>query len=283
MTQRARTLRTSCLPAKARLARRPARIKDIRDGASRTIAVVEAQRDVPWTKPEDIEIDPDETKPLPKFGFGRTDGLFGFTMADGSVHSGVNSVDPKVLRLLFTIADGQVVPEEFWMQDVLGRPNPAPQPQSSGTQPAAAGGVGTRGLLQGIEARRESGRQVLSLNNAKQLSLALLMYETTHRQLPSAVVMGKDGKTPHSWRVEILPYLEQQALYNQYRLDEPWDSENNRKLLDKMPSVYLDPSDNRNSTNASYFMPTGKGTIGESLGKKFRDLTDGFEQHDSDR
>src|SRR4029078_916180 len=94
------------------------------------------------------------------------------------------------------------------------------------TEKAAANrsGLTQNEMLKAIEAERESGRQALSLNNAKQLSLALLTYETPHRQLPSAVVMGKDGKTPHSWRVEILPYLEQQALYNQYRLDEPWDS-----------------------------------------------------------
>jgi hypothetical protein len=38
--------------------------------------------------------------------------------------------------------------------------------------------------------------------------------------------------------VALLPYVEQQALYNQFKLDEPWDSENNKKLIEKMPKLY---------------------------------------------
>jgi len=56
--------------------------------------------------------------------------------------------------------------------------------------------------------------------------------------------MGPDGKTPHSWRVEILPFLDQQPLYDSYRMDEPWDSEHNLKIAQKQVSVFHDPSDN---------------------------------------
>ncbi|MCI0681104.1 MAG: DUF1559 domain-containing protein [Gemmataceae bacterium] len=76
-----------------------------------------------------------------------------------------------------------------------------------------------------------------------------------HGRLPPPVIMGKDGegKIPHSWRVEILPYLGQQALYNEYRFDEPWDSQGNRRLLARMPVVFRAPLDQRDSTHASYF------------------------------
>ena len=66
---------------------------------------------------------------------------------------------------------------------------------------------------------------------------------------------------PYSWRVAILPYLEQNALYKQYDFDEPWDGPNNRKLLDKMPAVYSYPGldgSPASRTNTAYFVFTGE-------------------------
>jgi hypothetical protein len=54
-------------------------------------------------------------------------------------------------------------------------------------------------------------------------------------------VYGPDGTPLHSWRVLILPYLEDRGLYEQFRLDEPWDSPHNLGLLDRMPSAYAPP------------------------------------------
>ena len=51
----------------------------------------------------------------------------------------------------------------------------------------------------------------------------------------------KDGKTLLSWRVDILPFIEQDTLYKEFHLDEPWDSEHNKKLLAKMPKVFRAP------------------------------------------
>ena len=79
-----------------------------------------------------------------------------------------------------------------------------------------------------------------------------------------------------SWRVAILPYIEPESLYKEFHLDEPWDSEHNKALIEKMPAVFRDPHEPENSTNASYFMPTGKGTIGgKKGGVKSRNITDG--------
>jgi hypothetical protein len=60
-------------------------------------------------------------------------------------------------------------------------------------------------------------------------------------KLPPAIVYGKDRRPLLSWRVLLLPYLEQQELYNKFKLDEPWDSPNNLPLLDQMPLVYALP------------------------------------------
>jgi hypothetical protein len=67
-------------------------------------------------------------------------------------------------------------------------------------------------------------------------------YNQEHGHLPPAVVYGKDGKPLHSWRVLLLPYVDQENLYKQFKLDEPWDSPHNIKLLPQMPGVYAVPS-----------------------------------------
>lgn len=56
---------------------------------------------------------------------------------------------------------------------------------------------------------------------------------------------GPDGTPLHSWRVLILPYIEQQKLYDEFRLAEPWDSPHNIRLLDRMPSTYAPPQGKR--------------------------------------
>lgn len=78
--------------------------------------------------------------------------------------------------------------------------------------------------------------------NLKRLALAIHNYADTNQgQLPLAATVGKNGKALLSWRVELLPYLGEQALYNQFKRDEPWDSPHNKKLLGKMPAIYAPP------------------------------------------
>lgn len=74
-------------------------------------------------------------------------------------------------------------------------------------------------------------------NNLKQIALAWHNYEAANTNLPSNEQDAK-GKALLSWRVQILPYIEEDHLYRQFKLDEPWDSEHNKKLIDKMPKLY---------------------------------------------
>jgi hypothetical protein len=55
-------------------------------------------------------------------------------------------------------------------------------------------------------------------------------------------VCGPDGTPLLSWRVLVLPYLGQEELFAQFRLTEPWDSDHNVRLLDRMPSTYAPPA-----------------------------------------
>lgn len=71
--------------------------------------------------------------------------------------------------------------------------------------------------------------------------MAFFNYEDAHGHLPPAAVCGPNGQPLLSWRVLLLPYIEGDELYKQFHLDEPWDSEHNRPLLDRMPRSYAAP------------------------------------------
>jgi hypothetical protein len=77
-----------------------------------------------------------------------------------------------------------------------------------------------------------------SQNNLKQIGLALLNFHDTNMRLPPPAICDPDGKPLLSWRVAILPFIEQDPLYREFKLNEPWDSPHNMKLLEKMPKVY---------------------------------------------
>jgi hypothetical protein len=71
--------------------------------------------------------------------------------------------------------------------------------------------------------------------------MAMHRYQDEHGRLPPAVVCGADGTPLYSWRVLLLPYIGERELYNEFRLDEPWDSPHNIKLLPRMPALYAPP------------------------------------------
>jgi beta-lactamase regulating signal transducer with metallopeptidase domain len=120
----------------------------------------------------------------------------------------------------------------------------------------------------------ERSRQ--AMNNLKMLALAMHNYHDKHKHFPPAVVMGPDGKTPHSWRVELLPFLDAEKLFREYRENEPWDSPINAKVLRHMPDVFRSPFDAANSTDSSYYVFTGPGTIFDGPnGTPISSITDG--------
>jgi hypothetical protein len=72
----------------------------------------------------------------------------------------------------------------------------------------------------------------------KELAWAMFKYDEKHGRLPPAAVYGKDGAPLLSWRVILLPYLEQEDLFRQFKLDEPWDGPHNIQLLPRIPYSY---------------------------------------------
>ncbi len=97
-------------------------------------------------------------------------------------------------------------------------------------------------LLPAVQASREAARRMSSSNNLKQIGLAMHNYHATYNHFPPAAITSANGEPLLSWRVALLPFMEEMELYNQFRLDEPWNSEHNIKLMDKMPRVFSDSS-----------------------------------------
>ena len=106
----------------------------------------------------------------------------------------------------------------------------------------ATSGVLVALLLPAVQSARAAARRAQSMNNLKQLALAMHNYHDTFRHFPAAYNSDVEGKPLLSWRVHLLPFLEQRILYEQFRLDEPWDSPHNRQLIAQMPDVFRSPS-----------------------------------------
>jgi RNA polymerase sigma factor (sigma-70 family) len=120
-------------------------------------------------------------------------------------------------------------------------------------------------------------RRAKSQNNLKQIGLAMHNYHDVNGRFPPPAIYSKDGKPLLSWRVAILPYLDQDNLFKQFKLDEPWDSQHNKGVAAAIPGVYLPVGAMLKPANQTYYQVfVGKGAAFE-VGKGFRlaDFTDG--------
>jgi Protein of unknown function (DUF1559) len=117
-----------------------------------------------------------------------------------------------------------------------------------------------------------------SKDQLRKLGQAMLDHHRKTGRFPAAAIHGADGKPLLSWRVALLPYLGQGELYKKFHLDEPWDSDHNRKLVQSMPEVFQSGrGDDAPTTTCQVFV--GKGTAFEGKkGKRLRDFKDGPEQ-----
>jgi len=141
----------------------------------------------------------------------------------------------------------------------------------------ATSGVMVALLLPAVQAAREAARRVQGMNSLKSIALAMYNCHDATGRFPAAASFDADGKPLLSWRVHILPYIEEEALYKEFHLDEPWDSEHNRKLIPRMPRTYAsanNPEAAKGMTN--YVVLVGEDTVfGSRTGTRFRDITDG--------
>src|SRR5262245_56694282 len=126
-----------------------------------------------------------------------------------------------------------------------------------------------------ITAAREAARKSQCLNNLRQIGLAMHNSHDMAGKFPDTAIRDASGKPLLSWRVAILPLLGENALYEQFKLDQPWDSEHNKKLIEQLPQVYACPSKFENG-KTSYLLVVGPGSVFENgQGRKLADIADG--------
>jgi hypothetical protein len=130
-------------------------------------------------------------------------------------------------------------------------------------------GVGVALLLPAVQQARTAARRSQDKNNLKQIALAFHNFHDTYQRFPAAASVDAKGKKLLSWRVYLLPFLEQSPLYEQFHLNEPWDSEHNKKLIEQMPEIYASPHDPELAAKGKtrYVVARGKGTMFEGDGK----------------
>lgn len=114
-------------------------------------------------------------------------------------------------------------------------------------------------LFPAVQSVRNAANRAKSLNNLKQIGLAYHNYHDSFQQCP-APIASTNGEPILSWRVSCLPYIEEDARYRQFQLNESWDSPQNRRLLDPVPRAYKDPFLG-SGTDTSYRTFVGPGTL----------------------
>ena len=128
----------------------------------------------------------------------------------------------------------------------------------------------------------EASGRMKAQNNLKQIGLSLLNYSDSNGSNIPVLGIGANGapirnatdKPLLSWRVAILPYIEEGALYKEFKLNEPWDSVHNKKLLEKMPKIFASVEKPGKAGFTHLQMIVGPG--GMPLGARFpASITDG--------
>lgn len=135
-------------------------------------------------------------------------------------------------------------------------------------------------------AYREAARRSTSKNNLKQIGLAMHNYHDTFRQFPIGATVDPKGKPLHGWVARVLPYLDQQELYQQIDFNQPWTADVNRKPFETMLPVLLDPglkslydSSRENGSAVPDYQPAhyaaNQRLLGVNGGLRIRDIGDG--------
>jgi prepilin-type processing-associated H-X9-DG protein len=135
-------------------------------------------------------------------------------------------------------------------------------------------------IMPALRAVRERARRAVCPNNLKQIGLAMHNYHDRHGCFPAAATFDDRGRPLLSWRVTILPFMEEDALYREFHLNEPWYSPHNRTLLGKMPAAFACPlNEGRKgwAEMSTYQVIIGPQTMftGGTAGVRLADVTDG--------
>jgi hypothetical protein len=129
-------------------------------------------------------------------------------------------------------------------------------------------------VLPSVAKVRSAANRAKSANNLKQIALAWHNYASTYQGKVPEPISSAGGQPILSWRVAILPYVEQDLLYRRFDLQQPWDSPQNNMLLSSRPMTYadpfLEPQPTTTGTTTTYRTFVGPGTLFSEPGNRAR-------------
>ena len=225
----------------------------LRDSPAGTIMIVvtAADKAVPWTQPDDLAFIPQ----APAEPLGKVETIE-CVMADSRLVSLPSSMTASDLAGLITPAGAEVVDVEKYRVEVKTILTPE---------------------MQAAMAKLKERRDVMG--RLKGIGGAMRSYHDTFNTYPvtrQPAYYQESGQPKLSWRVHLLPFLEQKELFDKFKLDEPWDSPNNLPLLQKMPPILGDISDKPGETRTRFVVVRGKGALFDgNQPPKRRTATDG--------
>lgn len=202
-------------------------VNRISDGTANTLLAIEAAEPVEWTNPADLPFPHTEGKsadPLPKFG-GVFDGGFHVLAIDGSVWLQPTNTTPADLRAFITPTGQDKISEAFYNATPKPKPLPKRVPRVLAQIPAEL---------------PDASARTAAVENYRTVLRAMHAFAAKNRWSAPAGFRGPNAPGL-SWRVQLLPYLGEEELYKQFKLNEPWDSDANKPLIGKMPRVFSTP------------------------------------------
>jgi len=93
-------------------------------------------------------------------------------------------------------------------------------------------------LFPAVQAARTAVQRMSDSNNLKQVGLAFHNYASSYQSFPPPAITDAGGRPLFSWRVSVLPYLENQAIFDSIQFDQPWDSPENATLQQVSIAAY---------------------------------------------
>jgi predicted Zn finger-like uncharacterized protein len=192
-----------------------------------------------------------------------------------------NQVDPMLNSLRLSKSGGAVtlsvtIPQSDAFTQAMrsasgfARPRPG-QPSPFGGTPAGRANGDSTAIPPG-------GRMPPEINvKLRQITMAMGQFHQANNSFPPTRPDRKrPAQTNLSWRVHLLPYLNQQPLYSRFNLDEPWDSPTNRSLIQQMPAVYK-RTDSRAPAGKTTFLTVDmpRSPFEGGVGSSYREITDG--------
>ena len=133
-----------------------------------------------------------------------------------------------------------------------------------GMGPQAAAPITVALLLPAVQATRTAAQRVQTSNDLRQIGLGLHNYNSVNGAFPAPYSTDSSGKPLLSWRVHVLPFIEQESLYKEFHLDEPWDSPHNLKLVEQMPDAYTSAAADPTGGKTTVLGVAGKGGLFEA-------------------